>query len=232
MSRTAVKVMSLVVILCASILEVPAAVSEYVIRNVAGTIDPITYTDATGTFTTSIITVSDSDIPSTGSIDMLTGFSSNRMHITVSFHNGKPGGQGANLVGRADLVEQGVMAPGNSPSCAAFPGVEMCGKLDIVQGVLVGAGIFNGTVLRGKNPTLKNGGLTWTFRQAPPDVFADLPAGTFTNGNNVALLGDMTADLVMTRSVSALPGSAMVTLCLLLAGAGIHFLRRRVRAGS
>jgi len=220
---------SLGVVLCAANAEVPASITEYEIRNVAGTIDPITYTDATGTFTTSIITVSDSNSPSTGSIDNLTGYSSNRMHITVSFHNGKPGGLGANLVGRADLVEQGFMVPGTSPSCAAFPGATMCGELDIVQGVLVGAGPFNGTVIKGKNPTGEDGGLVWKFRQLPPKVLADLPSGTFTNGSNIGLLGDMTGDVLVTRCVPALSIPIVIILCLLLVGIGALVLKRTAR---
>jgi len=157
------------------------------IASLTGTVDPITYTDLTGTFTTSPIAVTLSgSSPSFFTVDLSAGTASDHTVMDVSFNNGKPGPLNANLLGVLTVNESGPLQP-------APPPLDFTADLTIQNAVLSGAGPFNGTTLAGKNPTFKDFFIEWKFGGG--NVTANLPS-TFIGGNNIPISGDITASIV------------------------------------
>jgi hypothetical protein len=146
--------------------------------SLSGTVDPITYTIADGTFTTSIITLTlNMSSASFFTIDEDTGVITAHTVIDVFFNDGR----GNDLSGTFVIDEIGMLGP--QPIL-----------MEITNGVLSGAGEFSGTRLFGHNPTFPDPGFNcfgWHF--SPPDspafIFLDLPPD-FINGDSLPIHGD------------------------------------------
>jgi hypothetical protein len=167
-----------------------ATVIKYPIFTLGGTVDPITYTDSDGTFTTSPLQLSLGS-PSSNSfieIDSVTGRIFNYLEMNVSFNNGKPGILNQDISGVFTTSGEGFF--GSQPI-----------DLTILSSNLSGAGEFSGAKTRGKNPLFfevdENGDfciLKWRFSPpgSPAVMFLDLPQG-FQNGTNIPIHGDIDA---------------------------------------
>jgi hypothetical protein len=181
------------------------------IATLSGTIDPITYTDSMGTFTTSPITVSLASLidslTSFVSVDFQTGTVSNRLVLGLSFNNGKAGPLNEDLSGFMIVDESGFLSESNG---------QLSARLSIQQATLSGAGPFNGTKAAGNNPVIFPDDLIiirWMWDVG--DIHIDLRAG-FINGNNTPTKGIITATLTNISvpepaSISLLSG-ALLTL--------------------
>ncbi len=180
----------------------------FVITSIQGTIQPFTYTDADGTFTISAITVTQNpSTHSTVTFDLGTGSISDVLVLNVAFNNGKPGPLNANLSGTVMMVESGTLLPPDDPFCQQFEGgaPDGCANLNIQSGTLTGAGPFNNTKIKGKNPTVTVVPvdraaavcIIWHFSppDSPPYILLDLPSPPFINGSNLVIHGDFTACL-------------------------------------
>lgn len=156
----------------ASLITIPLASLE-------GTIDPFTYTDSTGTFTTSPVALSLSDVaPSFFTFDTDTMIFSTHVFTAISFNDGKPGG-GDDLSG-VFFMQSSTVSPGFDVP------VE-----DVLNGVLTGAGPFDGTQLSGKHTfTWRLLSHEWNFRGG----FLDLPADFV--GGPIPITGLATAQFV------------------------------------
>jgi hypothetical protein len=182
-----------------------------------GTIDPITYTDTDGTFTTSVLTVSlDLSSPSFFTLDTSTGSVSDHTVMDISFNNGKSGGLNADLSGIFTVDESGTLTP-------AAPPIDFTADMTIDNAILTGAGEFAGAKAKGKNPTFIDLAIVWRFGKAQTgsdDILLDLPPA-FAGGTNIPITGEIVATVVPEPSrLTALVG--------LLALAGCY-LQRRVR---
>ena len=96
-----------------------------------GTIEPITYTTVDGTFSTGPISLSLNN--SLVIVERDTGFLTARTVMDVFFNDGR----GGELSGNALIEESGTIE-------SQFT--------DIASGILVGAGPFSGTLVKGRNP--------------------------------------------------------------------------------
>ncbi len=185
--------------------EAPPSVQNFVLTDLDGTIDPVTYTDADGTFTTSEITPTlNSVYPTIVSIDETTGLITNDLVLDVAFNNGKPGGLNADLSGTVSMHESGQLLPPDDDFCLLFPdALGGCADLTIGSGVLSGAGPFNDTAIKGGNPTIIIVPwpplivITWRFggSSTSPDILIDLPSPPFIGGENIEIRGELTASL-------------------------------------
>ncbi len=153
------------------------------IVELSGFLHPLTYTDSEGTFTTSEIALSLSDVsPSYLAIDEDLGTVESFTAIDLFFNNGKGGPLNEDLLGSIVIHESGIL--GTIP-------IEM----DVLSGTLTGAGEFAGTTIKGKNPTFFGGCIVkWRFSAPsdPPVLFIDLPMG-FVNGSDVPIHGEVDA---------------------------------------
>jgi hypothetical protein len=170
---------------------VNAGTLVFEIDSLSGTIDPIRYTTAEGTFITDpIALILSADQPSRIEVDPTTGFLAARTVMTVNFHDGR----GNALTGIALIEESGTTTSGFTI---------------ISRGVLIGAGPFSGTTVKGRNPFRweyddpndpESGAFViWTSRPSPPPqppplstVAIDLPS-TFLDGTNIPLTFDISA---------------------------------------
>jgi hypothetical protein len=179
---------------------------ELDIISLSGTVDPISYTDMQGTFTTGIVTLTlDQSSPSFMSLDLTTGELRAHTVMDVVFNNGKPGMDNENLSGTFVVDENGTIGYIDSNGLIQPQPV----LLDISNGVLVGAGPFSGTTAHGKNP-IYNPDLMqyqWRIRKTgnPPtsEVLLDLPSG-FIGGTNTAIDSTINAIAVVVPEPSTL----------------------------
>jgi hypothetical protein len=180
----------------------PALCEEVLtLADLEGTIDPITYTDPDGTFTISDLTLTlDPGTPSTVTIDPTTGLINNTLTLVVAFNNGKPPPLNADLSGILTMNESGQLLPPDDPFCQQFPEAYLgCADLVVTNGVLTGAGPFNGTVVKGDNPTIIPfpPAVIWRFSppDSPPHLLIDLPSPPFIGGQNTVIHGELIARL-------------------------------------
>lgn len=186
------------------------------ILSLTGTVNPVTYTDSTGTFTTSPISLSLSDsAPSSFTADLSTLVASDHTVMNVSFNNGKPGNLNSQLSGVLTVDESG-------PITSLEANQEFTADLTIQSAVLSGAGEFNGTTLTGKNPTIKDFSIEWKFGPGSSGAIdAHLPAG-FASPVDIPLSGDIVA------SVPAVPEANAGLLLLSVVGAVLFLSSRRL----
>lgn len=186
-------------------MAIPAGVARgefLLLASASGTVDPITYTTTSGTFTTGPITLAlNNSSPSFFNINDITGAIQSHTVFNISFNDG----QGSILTGVLTLEESGVLGP--QPIL-----------MNIDSGILTGAGPFDRTVVKGKNPTILPP--QWRFRSPPPTVFADLPSG-FINGQNIPIFGEIAATVVPE------PSSLVMGATSALASLGYWWRRRR-----
>lgn len=195
----------------------------------SGTVNPITYTDSQGTFTTSVINLSfDPSTPSFMTLDLTTGGLTAHTVMDVSFNNGKLGPDNQNLFGIFTVDENGVIGS-IDPNGLIQPQPVL---LDITNAVLTGAGEFAGTTAAGKNPVYNPDLMQYQWRilkvGTPPTspVTLDLPPG-FIGGANVAINSTINATTVVIPEPS--------TLALLLGGLAClfsFFVFRRRQSGD
>jgi hypothetical protein len=208
-----------------------------------------------GTFTISSIAVTQHpNTQSTVTFDFTTLNMSDSLVFDVAFNNGKPGSLNANLSGTVTMEESGTLLPADDPFCQQFEGgaPDGCANLNINSGTLTGAGPFNSTTIKGKNPTKTVEGVddgivicvTWQFSppNSTPFILLDLPSPTFINGNDVVIHGDFSAclapvggttDLLVGNSGGEFPyapvaGGLAAAILTLLSG-GWYVRRRFVR---
>lgn len=176
----------------------PAANAEIIdVIGLNGHIDPITYTDINGTFTTSAITLGLLE----GSSSFLdhntnTGELVSHIWITASFNDGKTGG-GSDLTGVLNWSTAGI-SPGQDIPFSTTGG-----------GVLDGAGAFDGTEILGSfyenwHIWIIQNSHTWTFDTAT----GVLPPGFF--GDPVVLTGEFEAILVPAPNAMLVLGLAFM----------------------
>ena len=162
----------------------------YQFDSLSGTIDPIPYTTTDGTFLTGPIALTlNTSIPSLVEVEPSTGFLIARTVMNVGFNDGR----GNDLSGIATIEESGTIA-------AEFT--------IIGNGLLSGAGIFSGTVIKGRNPfkweyddpddPTSGAFVIWSSGPPPPPprfstVDIDLPPNTFIDGANIPLTFEIDA---------------------------------------
>jgi hypothetical protein len=177
------------------------------IGTATGTVDPITYTTAVGTFTTSSITLTlNTSSTSFFTVDQATGAITLHLVIDAAFNDG----MGSDLMGTIIIDETGTLGPNPIP-------------MDVQNGILLGAGSFNGTTMRGVNPLTANfpgWQCAWGFSEDPERrITIDLPAG-FTNGTGIGTSGHLEG--------TAVPEPAsLILLSSGLAGIGAVLRKRR-----
>lgn len=185
------------------------------IASLTGTVDPIIYTDFDGTFTTSPLTLTlSSSSPSSFTFDTGTGAVSDHTVMDISFNNGKPGPLNGDLSGIFTVDENGTLTP-------AVPPIDFTADLTISSAILSGAGPFDGTIAKGKNPTFKNFFIEWRFGKSQTgqdNITIDLPP-TFINGTNIPISGEIIASVVPEPT----------SISLLLAGALGFFIKKWLR---
>ena len=202
------------IILAGVILTTPVMADPVTIQlgSLSGTVNPITYTNAQGTFTTSIVTLTlNMSSPSFFTIDQDTGVITAHTVIDVFFNDGR----GNDLSGTFVIDEIGMLGP--SPIL-----------MEVTNGVLSGAGAFSGTRLFGRNPTFPDPGFNcfgWHFSppDSPPFLFLDLPPD-FINGDSVPIHGDCEACAIPEPTSLVLLGTG-------LAGVAIK-IRKRLKTQS
>jgi hypothetical protein len=184
---------------------------EFTLTDVKGTIEPVTYTDGDGTFTTSEISVTQNPVtPSRVWINSSTGLIRDHVFFDVSFHNGKPGKLGEDFVGTVELEESGQLLPAGDPFCQQVPGSIWCSDMVINSGTLTGAGPFNGAKVEGDNPTFQPlpPCIKWTFSApgSPPHILIHLPSPTFAGGEATVVHGEVEACVQSVGGIAELPG--------------------------
>ena len=174
------------------------------ITSLTGSIDPITYTDGQGTFTTGMMTLS-LDLSSSSYINFDPSTNDFAMHLVmdVSFNDGKPGG-GTDLSGIITQDDVGVAASLGVP----FP--------TTTSGGLSGAGEFDGSTYAGTTQNEWSRFLhilfDWALSMTPP-------AGI--TPSSIPLTGEITASFVPEPSSLTL---AAIATCA-LAGYGLRKAR-------
>jgi hypothetical protein len=175
------------------------------ITNLAGTADPITYTDSDGTFTTSPIDLTlSARSPSIVTVNTDTGTVSDHTVMKVLFNNGKPGELNTDLSGVFTIDESGTLTPcsctqSEQLSTATQSEQLSTANLVINSAKLSGAGEFNGTNAKGHNMVIiRDSRITlWTWGNrftGTNDVLIDLPS-TFSEGTNIPIAGYILASM-------------------------------------
>ncbi len=176
-----------------------------------GEIAPFTYTDVEGTTTTGPISLSlNSEEPSFLHQDFDAGTFIERLVADVVFDDGR----GNLLNGVLELQFEGTF-----PSGGSFK--DEIGT--ITQGVLNGAGQFNGTTFLGGSKRKhgkdcpSQGGWCWVFFVPPEDIddpiiIAQLPAPPFLNVTDIPISGVIEVDVTVPEPTSTLSLLALGTL--------------------
>jgi hypothetical protein len=190
------------------------------IDSLSGTIEPFTYTTIDGTFETGPIFLSlNKSLPSLVIVERDTGFLTARTVMDVFFNDGR----GSQLSGTASIAESGTIES----------------EFTIIStGILVGAGAFSGTVVKGRNPfkweyddpndPASGAFVIWSSGPPPPPprfstVAIDLPA-TFVNGADIPLSFEIAAHATVVPEPST-----RILLSLGTLGLVCHGWRRRKR---
>ena len=183
----------------------------YQFDSLSGTIDPIRYTTADGAFITGSIALTlNPSMPSQVEVELSTGFLTARTVMNVVFNDGR----GTDLSGIAVIEESGTIAS----------------EFTILSnGLLVGAGSFSGTVIKGRNPFKweyddpndpKSGAFViWSSGPPPPPprvstLAIDLPPNTFIDGANIPLTFEIGghATFIPEPSIVLLLGTGLASL--------------------